>query len=74
MSETPVDRDAEAEANYFAMCLLMPEEFLRADFPKHRGKYSELEDVLESLADQYKVSTVHMTIRLTQLKLIGDMP
>jgi Zn-dependent peptidase ImmA (M78 family) len=74
MSEFVVDREMESEANYFAMCLLMPEQFLRADFPKYRDEGRGLENVIEALANRYKVSVVHMTIRLAQLKLIGDMP
>lgn len=62
----------DREANYFAMCLLMPEDFLREDVRKIKldGKHG-LEEAIEFLAKKYKVSEVHMTIRIGQLEILG---
>lgn len=59
--------EEEAEANYFAMCLLMPERLLRADFEQHRGE--ELEPLVKALAERYRVSEAHLSLRLGQLGL-----
>lgn len=59
----------ETEANYFAMCLLMPEKFLRADIAKL--KKMELDEVAETLAKKYKVSVAIMTLRLGQIGVIA---
>jgi len=65
---TEISPEQEAEANYFAMCLLMPETFLRADFAAHRG--DTLEKTVKDLAHRYKVSELHMSVRLGQLGLV----
>lgn len=67
MNQPEATAEQEAEANYFAMCLLMPEFLLRPDFEKYHGK--TLEETVTGLAKRYKVSELHMSIRLGQLGL-----
>lgn len=68
-SKVIVDPDAarrEIEATHFAMELLMPEQWLRADL---EGKVVDLEndEMIKRLAKRYKVSEQLMTIRIAQL-------
>ncbi len=60
----------DAEANYFAMCLLMPEDFVRTEVKKIW--LIDLEDAkrMKQLADKFKVSVPIMTHRLGQLSMI----
>jgi Zn-dependent peptidase ImmA (M78 family) len=67
MSQT-TNPQIEAEANYFAMCLLMPRDLLVEEFEKVRGM--ELEEAVELLAKKFQVSAVRMAVRLGQLELI----
>lgn len=60
---------AEAEANAFAMALLMPEAWLRADVPAPLDPL-HAEARIRQLAERYDVSEVHMTMRLVDLKLL----
>jgi Zn-dependent peptidase ImmA (M78 family) len=66
--------EKEREANYFAMELLMPEEFLRKDVTDMYPNGLDLEstDAVKRLAEKYEVSEQIMTIRLTEL-YFGDM-
>jgi len=68
-------RDAEAskaenpeeiEANYFAAALLMPEDMLHTDL---KGEKLDIEDdeLIQRLADRYKVSRQALTYRLVSL-------
>ena len=61
------DRDIDAEANAFAMELLMPEHLLRADLAKMGGIDIEDEPKVEKLARRYKVTRAVMILRLGQL-------
>lgn len=63
----------EAAANYFAMCLLMPKDFLIKDFAEYCPNGIDLVDdpQVQKLADRYRVSLQLMLIRLHQLELIG---
>ena len=61
---------AEQEANYFAMCLLMPEEMLIPDFKKIKAWKKGKKFLIEKLADMYHVNYQTMNIRLTGLGLI----
>jgi len=63
--------DQDREANYFAMCLLMPENFLRADVAEYRGAKIGFEDMVRTLAQKYQVEPERMTLRLAQLGLIA---
>lgn len=57
----------EAEANAFAMELLMPADWVRADIRKLGGIDIEDDAKVEKMARRYKVSTAVMTIRIGQL-------
>ena len=59
----------EREANYFAMCLLMPESFVRAEMKKI-GAIDIVDGTgIEKLARKFKVSAPLMTLRIGQLGL-----
>lgn len=61
--------DMEREANYFAMCLLMPEEFVRSEIKKI-GTIDVVDGTgIEKLARKFRVSVPLMTVRIGQLKL-----
>ena len=55
----------EQEANYFAMCLLMPEEMLIPDWEAS----SKDSDTVDELAKTYHVTRTIMSLRLTSLGL-----
>ena len=57
----------DAEANYFAMCLLMPEEWVRREVKRMGIVDIEDDKKMKKLADKFKVSVTMMTIRLGQI-------
>lgn len=57
----------EREANYFAMCLLVPEEFLRTEVKKMGGIDLCDDYALEKLAKKFKVSRTVMAVRIEQV-------
>ena len=61
-------RMTDLDANYFAMCLLMPEDLLRKEVSK-MGKNADIfeDDWIKSLANKFKVDEKLMLIRLGQL-------
>ena len=61
---TPEEMDREA--NEFAMQLLVPTDFLRADLEKIGGIDIENGKAVEKLAKKYRVSMQVMTIRIAQ--------
>lgn len=65
------DAHQDREANIFAMCLLLPEESVRAEVEKMRkaGKPIDIIDgtAIAELAKTFQVSPTLMTIRLTKL-------
>lgn len=63
-----VTPDEEKEANYFAMCLLMPEDLLNKEIKRMGGNF-DIEDgkAIKRLADKFKVSVAVMTLRLGQI-------
>lgn len=78
MKGTLVDKQRQLkedeEANYFAMCLLMPESQVRETAREH----PEIDIVdggsgLNALADKFLVSEQMMLIRLMQLGMIGGI-
>jgi Zn-dependent peptidase ImmA (M78 family) len=74
-SSTATD-DQEIEANYFAACLLMPEEFLRRDvaqLAKFNGEATLNEAEIFSLARKYEVSRAAMGYRLVNLGLVDPI-
>jgi predicted transcriptional regulator len=56
----------EIEANFFAAELLMPEEFL-VNSLRHKKIDIEEDDIIETLANKYKVSPQAMAYRLVNL-------
>ena len=59
----------ELEANYFAMCLLMPESFVRDEIKKI-GNIDAVDGTgIEKLARKFRVSVPLMTLRIGQLGL-----
>jgi Zn-dependent peptidase ImmA (M78 family) len=62
----------DREANYFAMCLLMPEQFLRRDIAEMGGIDLTEDRPIRKLAQRYGVSVAMMALRLRQLQLTGD--
>lgn len=65
---TELEETEEAEATYFAMCILMPETFVRDEVEK-LGGHVDLESGKEirQLAKIFKVSETVMTVRLCEL-------
>lgn len=61
---------AEQEANMFAMCLLMPEEWLRNDLQDKKIFDLESDAAIPALAERYDVSVQLMTLRLCQIGVI----
>ena len=58
----------ENEANYFAMCLLMPESFVRAEVAKMGGFDIENDRDMAKLARKFGVSSTLMATRIGQLR------
>lgn len=56
----------DAEANQFAMELLMPEDLLRAEIKKHPIDVCD-EKAVKKLADKFRVPESVMAIRIGQL-------
>lgn len=67
MTEDVALAQMDREANAFAMELLMPEEWLRADLAKLGGIDIEDERKIGKLAKKYGVSSPVMILRLAQL-------
>ena len=61
-------RNMEAEANAFAMELLMPADWLRADIESMGGIDIEDDAKLTKLAKKYRVSLQVMAIRIGELR------
>lgn len=57
----------EREANYFAMCLLMPEQFVRDEVKKMGGIDITDDIALNKLARKFGVSDGMMAMRLEQI-------
>lgn len=57
----------EAEANAFALELLMPEHLLRADIARMGGIDLAEDGAIEKLAKRYRVPLAAMAMRLSQL-------
>ncbi len=65
---TPKEEREDAEANYFAMCLLMPEKLVHKECDKLLAAGMWDENGVRMLARKFAVSDVVMSIRLMQLK------
>lgn len=60
--------DMEIEANYFAMCLLVPTGLLKEELAKTGGTFDLCDDdALKALAKKFGVSMMVMTIRLKEV-------
>lgn len=70
MSDEP-DHNEEAEANFFAMCLLVPEKLLSEEVEKMKGnnKFFDLANDrhMKYLSDKFKVPYHIITVRLMQV-------
>lgn len=64
--------DMDAEANAFAMELLMPASWLLEDIQKLGGVDIEDEKTMARLAKKYRVSTLVMAARLAELRCIAE--
>lgn len=64
---TPAEEEIEREANQFAMELLMPEAFMKAEMAKLGPFDIEDDQAIKKLANKFKVSIPVMTIRIGQL-------
>lgn len=65
-SSSATDRE-EVEANQFAAALLMPEEWLRAEIETRSFGAIDVDEIVASLAERFKVSVQAMDFRLTNL-------
>ena len=67
-----MSRDLDAEASYFALCLLMPRSLLVEDVRK-MGSVDLADDrQVQALADRYQVSVAMLVWRLRDLAEKGD--
>lgn len=73
--QTPEERreEMETEANYFAMCLLLPEDMVREDVERLRGEV-DVGEMIEKIAERYRVEAHIVTLRLVELKLLRGVP
>lgn len=58
----------DTEANYFAMCLLMPAEVVKKEVRAMGGVDLANDDNLRALARRFGVSMTAMAMRIAQLK------
>ncbi len=65
------NRWMEEEANYFAMCLLMPDFLVREECAKIEWDLSS-DDSIKYLAKKFDVSITLMAIRLYQLGIFKN--
>ena len=63
--KTQHEQELDAEANEFAMELLMPRDWVMKDY--RANKHMDTESLVELLAKRYAVTPVLMTIRLSRL-------
>lgn len=66
MAKMTPEEVEEYEANYFAMHLLIPEQFIRKDLKAEGGIEIEDDEQLTRLAKKYQVSRTMMMMRLTE--------
>lgn len=57
----------EAEANYFAVCLLMPDVMVHAEFAKLTPAERDIDQVIKILAERFQVSQQVVALRLNEL-------
>lgn len=61
--------ELEKEANYFAMCLLMPEKLVRQEVEKRKPISLTDDKFLLDMAKTFDVPISAMAVRLAQLKI-----
>ncbi len=71
---TRAEKKQEMEANSFGAALLMPEKLLKEKFHELNDDLflCEDEDIIEKLSDTFRVSSIAMTYRLINLRLIEN--
>lgn len=62
------DDNLEEEANYFAMCILMPEHLVKREVAKITLDLTS-DEPLKALSKTFDVSMTAMALRLAQLKI-----
>lgn len=64
-----LERDQDAEANYFAICLLMPRALVIDELEKLLGidPNMEADEIVARLSRKFAVGHVAMTMRLVEL-------
>lgn len=62
------DKNLEDEANYFAMCLLMPGDLVKREVKNIKLDLTS-DEPLKTLAKTFDVSMTAMALRLAQLKV-----
>ena len=69
MSREPTKAELirEIEANYFAVCLLMPEHMVHAEFAKLTLAERDIDRVIKILAKRFQVSQQVVAMRLNEL-------
>lgn len=63
------NKQLEKEANYFAMCLLMPAHLVKQEAAKLTLDLTD-DNAIKSLAKTFDVSITAMTLRLCHLKIL----
>lgn len=64
---TTPEQIREIEANYFAMCILMPEHMVHAEFAKLSKEDRDIDRVFKVLSERFQVSTQVVALRLNEL-------
>lgn len=70
MSYDPIEVQQENEANAFAAALLMPKHLIEKELFKEEYLNLKEVDVINRLAETFKVSNTAMTFRMTNLNLL----
>lgn len=69
-AKTAQELKDDEEANYFAICLLMPEDMVREEWKKRWHVGVSVDDTTTAMARAFQVSYTMMANRLVQLKII----
>ena len=70
MKNKEKEKKQEREANYFAMCLLMPRPMMICELEKirHDKTFTNEEEIVKEMARRFNVPFVSMVLRMQQLK------
>lgn len=68
------EKKQEMEANVFASRILMPEDLIKKEFHRLLNSLDFLteEDIINKMASKFKVSSISMTYRLSNLNLLEN--